>query len=273
MLTVAHSPDTDDFFLFWAIVEGRIDCEGLEFAFRQYDTATLNELAVEGKYDIVAVSAAAYRQLQDTYLILPHGASVGRNYGPVVVSQRKLSIDDLNEATVAIPGATTTSAAVFKKIAPQANCVEVPIEPFKLVFDYLNRGEVDAALLIHEGQISYRSRDLHKVVDIGNWWQERFSLPLPLGINVIKRSIGDETIERASRVLSRSIAYGLAHRDEVLGELIQLNNSREADLTSQSGVKEYLERYANADTARMDEDCIEALRILLGSEVELAFAP
>ncbi len=273
MLSVAHSPDTDDFFLFWAIVEGRIDCEGLEFAFRQFDTATLNELASEGKYDVVAVSAAAYQQLQRDYLILPHGASIGRNYGPVIVSPKKLTLEDLNDATVAIPGATTTSAAVFKKIAPRATCVEVPIEPFKLVFDYLNRGEVDAALLIHEGQISYRSRELHKVVDIGAWWQENYKLPLPLGINVIKRSLGTEMIEKVSRVLSRSIAYGLAHRDDVLNELVTLNNSREADLTSQSGVKEYLERYANADTARMDDDCLKALKLLLGESVELALAP
>lgn len=273
MITVAHSPDTDDFFLFWAIVGGHVDCEGLEFSFRQFDTATLNELAIEEKFDVVAVSAAAYQHLAGKYLILPHGASVGRDYGPVVVSMKELSLDDLNRSTVAIPGATTTSAAVFKKIAPQATCVEVPIEPFRLVFDYLQRGEVDAALLIHEGQISYRARGLRQVVDIGHWWQEQFGLPLPLGINVIRRSLGEEKIARVSRVLSRSIAYGLAHREQVLSELIELNNSREADLTSAAGISEYLQRYANSDTALMGKDCIEALKLLLGAEVEPAFAP
>ena len=259
--------------MFRAIVQGEVDTRGYSFFFEQFDTAKLNQLALSQKYDVCAISAAAFNSCSDSYSILPHGASVGRNFGPVVVAKNKVDLNELNNLTVATPGDSTTASAVLRKIAPKAKQMAVPIEPYSRVFEVLERGEVDAALLIHEGQISYKKYDLEVIVDTGQWWFDKYDLPLPLGINVIKKALGVEAISEISEIISSSIKHGLENKKEVLNELVELNRVREADLQSVDGVEEYLDRYANQDTFLMDDDCRKALEVLLGGQLSFVENP
>jgi 1,4-dihydroxy-6-naphthoate synthase len=256
--SLAYSVDADDAFMFHAIRVGAVDTAGLKFSHRRADTAALNRMALEGTTDVVAVSLGVYPSIADRYQILPHGASVGRGYGPVVVAPRPLSAGQLNGLRVGIPGATTTAWLVLRLIARQAVGVEIPIAPFNRIFDALAAGEVDAALLIHEGRLLYPARGLHQAVDLGVFWQERTGLPLPLGVNVIRRGLGPQLVARVSSVLRSSIAWGLGHRDELIARLAAEDRGEEA-LRNPALIDEYLNLYANADTAALPEDGRQAV--------------
>ena len=266
-ISVAHSPDTDDHFLFWAAQQEKIALDNLKFSYTALDTQALNHAALFGQFDVIAISVGAYPAVADSYLILQHGASIGRNYGPVIAAKQHLQLEELNELRVAIPGASTTAARILKLVAPGAKTVEIPIEPFDLVYHALDRKEVDAAVLIHEGQLMYTARGLVKVADLGELWHQRTGLPLPLGVNVIRRALGPTLIKRISNVLSESIAYALDHTDEVLSYLIGQNRERASSLHSEVEVKKYLSMYANGDTRNLPKDCIEAIDKLIGTEL------
>jgi 1,4-dihydroxy-6-naphthoate synthase len=214
--TLAYSADADDAFMFHALRAGEIDTGGLTFVHRRDHTAALNRLAEEEGADVVAISLGAYPRVAGRYQLLPHGASVGRGFGPVVVSRRPMTPADLAGARVGIPGQTTTAWMVLRLIQPAAIGVEIPIVPFARIFEALEGGEVDAALLIHEGRLIYPQRGLHAVVDIGAWWLEETGLPLPLGVNVIRRALGPALVARLSAVLAASIRWALAHREAVI---------------------------------------------------------
>lgn len=271
-ITIAHSPDADDFYLFWAIAQGRIPCGAYSFSFEQHDTARLNELARDGDRDVVAVSVANLANIADRYLVLPHGASIGRNYGPVVVASRPISTAELGRMRIGIPGRSTTAALVLRTLAPAAATVEYPIVPFNTGFAALEQNEIDALLLIHEGQISYRARGLHKIVDVGEWWNAQSGLPLPLGVNVIRADLGTKRLTEISAILRESILYAQAHREEVLGALVALNTERSADVHTRDQIAQYLDMYANADTAELKPDCREAIERLLPG-ISLTYAP
>jgi len=200
---------------------------------------------------VVAVSIAAWPALAEKYLMLPHGGSVGRNYGPVIVAPRKL---DPANARVGVPGEGTTCAVLVGLYAPTAKRVLVPSAPMERAFAALQNNEVDACALIHEGRLTYRQRGFELIQDLGVWWQQRRNLPLPLGGNVIRRALGDDTIRRASQMLRASIEYALSHRDEALDELATYLTREQAD--------QYLRLYANEDTLDYGEDGRRAMQIL-----------
>ncbi len=247
--------------MFHALRAGAIDGGGLTFSHRRDHTAALNRLAIEGAADVVAVSLGVYPAIAARYQLLPHGASVGRGYGPVVVASRPLSPESLAGLRVGIPGATTTAWLVLRLLAPRAVGVEIPIAPFNRIFEALAAGEVDAALLIHEGRLLYPARGLHLVADLGVFWQERTGLPLPLGVNVIRRALGAPRVALVSDVLRRSIAWALAHRREMIA-LIAAEDRGDEALSDHALIDHYLNLYANGDTAAIADDARRAVEVL-----------
>src|SRR5437667_3188307 len=215
---VAHSPDSDDAFMFYGLASGKVPSNGFELEHVLSDIETLNRAALEGKYEITAVSFHAYAHLTDKYILLPHGASMGDRYGPVVVA-KKDGPSSLKGVRVAIPGELTTAFLSLRLFDP---AVEYVVMPFDQIQERVHSGVVQAGLLIHEGQLTYEAEGLKKIVDLGEWWADRTGgLPLPLGGNVIRKDLGAGTIATLSRLLHDSIAYGLAHRDEAVSYAMQ----------------------------------------------------
>jgi 1,4-dihydroxy-6-naphthoate synthase len=262
-IRIAYSPDADDAFMFWAIVQQRIDTQGLQFAWQRADTEALNRGAESTTApDVSAVSIHQYAYLTDRYLLLPHGGSVGVGYGPVVVSRRALSPEKLSGLRIGVPGLRTTAYLVLRLLVPDFEAVVLPVAPFRRVFNALEQGEVAAALLIHEGRLLYQRESLHCALDIGEAWQQRTSLPLPLGGNVIAKSLGPELIARVSGVLRESIRYALEHRDEVLAALVGAE-TREGVPREPALFDRYLAMYANQDTLDYGEAGRRAIADLL----------
>lgn len=254
---LAFSPDGDDAFMFWALLRGKVDAEGLEFVAEQHDTESLNAMADREAVDVLAVSTARYASIADRYLLLPHGASVGRGYGPVVVAPRALSLAALEGKRVAVPGLRTTAYLVLRLLLPRFEPVVVPIAPHDLVFQELRAGRVDAALLIHEGRLTYEREGFALVADVGAEWSRMTGLPLPLGVNVIRRALGPEQIARISRACRRSIVWALEHKDEVMTELL----AHPGPLDRES-LDRYLAMYANTDTQAMAQDVVRGMNEL-----------
>jgi 1,4-dihydroxy-6-naphthoate synthase len=215
-LTLAHSPDADDAFMFFALAERRIDTGDRRYVHELADIETLNQRALRGELDVTAVSFHAYAYLADQYLLLPSGGSVGDRYGPRLVSQRPRPQDPraaLRGRRIAIPGRLTTAALVLRLYQPD---FEPVLAPFDRIEEGVLAGDADAGLLIHEGQLTYAARGLHLWDDLGEWWHGETGLPLPLGGNVVKRSLGDGVVRGVAADLRASIAYGLSHREEAL---------------------------------------------------------
>jgi 5,8-dihydroxy-2-naphthoate synthase len=266
-LSLAYSTDLDDAFMFWPLATGRLDARAFGFDGTTHvrsDTATLNRWAQAGAHDVVAVSIAAMPELARDWLLLPHGGSVGRNYGPVIVAPRPLTVEDLRGLRVGVPGATTTCARLVALAAPDALQIEVPSAPLERAFAALADGVVDACALIHEGRLTYAARGLSLVCDLGAFWHDTRGLPLPLGGNVIRRALGDNAIARASSMIRQSIAYALAHREVALDELAGDRG------LSRAQADEYLRLYANQDTLDYGADGRRAITALVG---DVAFAP
>lgn len=212
-ISLGHSPDPDDAFMFYGIASGKVAEDGLEFEQVLADIETLNRRALEEQIDVTAVSIHAYAYLSDRYDLLPHGASFGDGYGPIVVSRESMEPRDLRGATIAIPGMLTSAHLALRLLEPD---FEPLVVPFDEIPRAVERGAAAAGLLIHEGQLTYARNGLRKVVDLGAWWKEETGLPLPLGGNAIRRSLGPRMITTVSRILRESIAYGLDHREEAL---------------------------------------------------------
>ena len=258
-LRLAYSTDLDDAFMFWALADGKLDPRRYGFdrvTHERSDTATLNALAIKGTHDVVAVSIAALPSVIDRYRLLPHGGSVGRGYGPVVVALRPLS--SLAGRAVGVPGFGTTCARLLRLAAPEAKQVLVPSAPMERAFAALEAGEVEACALIHEGRLTYAQRGLQLVLDLGRFWDEACGLPLPLGGNVIRRGLGEDALARADAMLRDSIAYALAHREEALDALCPLRPE-----LSRALADEYLRLYANDDTLDYGPDGRAAVEKLL----------
>ena len=217
-ITVAHSPDSDDAFMHYGLASGKVPTDGIEFGHLLADIETLNRAAFEGRYEVSAVSFHAYAHLTDRYLLLPHGSSMGDDYGPIVVA-RTDGPSSLKGVSVAVPGTLTTAFLTLRMYDPT---VEYVVLPFDRIQDAVRGGEVAAGLLIHEGQLTYQDEGLKKIVDLGEWWAESTGgLPLPLGGNVIRRDLGAPVIATVSRLLHDSIAYALEHRREALDYALQ----------------------------------------------------
>jgi len=215
---VAHSPDSDDAFMFYALAEGKIDTDGIRYVHELQDIETLNRRALRGELEVTAVSIHAYAYLADRYALLPHGASMGDRYGPRLVAREPKTRSAVRGARVAVPGTLTTAYLALKLFEP--DFVAVPT-PFDQIEDAVVEGEVDFGLLIHEGQLTYAERGLHLVADMGDWWFRTTGLPLPLGGNVVRKDLGEELVETISRHLRASIAYGLEHRTQALDHAMQ----------------------------------------------------
>lgn len=216
-ITIAHSPDSDDAFMFYGLASGRVATPGFRIRHVLADIETLNRAAFEGTYEISAVSFHAYARLTDRYLLLPHGASMGDRYGPIVVSRS--AMPSLKGRMVAIPGTLTTAYLALRMVEPDFS---YKVVPFDQIQQAVLAGDAEAGLLIHEGQLTYESEGLVKVVDLGEWWAERTGgLPLPLGGNVIRRDLGGPLIATLSKLLEESIRYGLEHRADALQHAMQ----------------------------------------------------
>jgi 1,4-dihydroxy-6-naphthoate synthase len=252
---VAHSPDSDDAFMFYALATKKIDTGDLNYIHTLNDIETLNRKAMEGEYEVSAISFHAYAYLADKYALLACGASMGKNYGPIVVSGKPLRANNLINATVAIPGTLTTAFLVLRLFEPQ---IHYDVVPFDKILDDVQKGKYDAGLLIHEGQLTYREMGLHKVLDLGEWWLKETALPLPLGGNVIKRDLGKTTIERVALDIKKSIQYGLEHREEAMEYAIQFSRGLDTQR-----VDRFIGMYVNDLTLDYGEEGRQAVRRLL----------
>ena len=264
-IRIAHSPDSDDAFMFYGLASGRVPANGFELEHVLADIESLNRAAFDGTYEITAVSFHAYAHLTDRYILLPHGASMGDRYGPVVVA-RKDGPSSLSGTRVAVPGELTTAFLALRLFDPDVRHVVVP---FDQIQEKVHSGEVAAGLLIHEGQLTYADEGLRKIVDLGEWWAERTAgLPLPLGGNVIRRDLGANAISTLSRLLHDSIAYGLEHRDEAVRYAMQFGRGLDRARTDQ-----FVGMYVNGLTLEYGDRGREAVRRLLGDAQAAGLLP
>ena len=253
---IAHSPDSDDAFMFYGLASGRVPSNGFELEHVLSDIETLNRAAFDGKYEITAVSFHAYAHLTDRYLLLPHGASMGDRYGPIVVA-RNDGPSSIKGVQVGVPGELTTALLALKLFDPAVSYV---VMPFDEIQERVKSGEVAAGLLIHEGQLTYQDEGLKKIVDLGEWWADRTDgLPLPLGGNVIRRDLGTATIATLSSLLHDSIAYGLEHRAEAVDYAMQFGRGLDRARTDR-----FVGMYVNDLTLNYGERGRKAVFQLLG---------
>jgi 1,4-dihydroxy-6-naphthoate synthase len=261
LIRLGHSPDPDDAFMFWGLAKGAVDPRGFEFEHVLKDIQTLNEWALEGRLEVTAISLHAYPHVQDRYLLLPHGASMGSGYGPIVVAREELDEDALREVEVAVPGRMTTAFLTLQLRLGEFRWREVP---FDQIMDEVLSGRADAGLLIHEGQLTYGAAGLHKVVDLGEWWLEDTGLPLPLGANVARRDLGPDTLRELSDVLAESIRAGLDNREPALEYALQFGRGLDDELADR-----FVGMYVNELTEDYGEEGRRAVRELLrrGQEI------
>jgi 1,4-dihydroxy-6-naphthoate synthase len=258
VIHVAHSPDSDDAFMFWALAAGRIDTGGRRYVHELADIETLNRRALAGELDVTAVSIHAYAYLADRYALLAHGASIGDRYGPRIVARERAPADpraSLAGRTVAVPGELTTAYLALRLYQPAARTVVVP---FDQIEEYVAAGRADAGLLIHEGQLTFADRGLALWVDLGEWWGDETGLPLPLGGNVARRDLGDVMLGAVARDLKASIEYGLAHRTEALAHAQSYSRGLDPAKTDR-----FVGMYVNDYTVDYGERGREAVRELL----------
>jgi len=264
-ITIGHSPDPDDAFMFYALSQGRLDVGGLTFRHVIEDIETLNHRAVEGELDLTALSVHAYGYVMDQYALLLSGGSFGNQCGPVVVARRAMTVGELADTRIAVPG-TMTSAYLLLRLLLMHFRFEVV--PFDRVMDTVRSGETEAGLLIHEGQITYEEAGLHKVVDLGQWWYADTNLPVPLGINAVRKGLGTDLSQTLSRLLKESIQYGLSHRAEAVEYARQFGRGINTAQTDQ-----FVGMYVNPWTVDMGQKGREAIRRLLTRGYHAALVP
>src|SRR4051812_15772978 len=256
-ITVAHSPDSDDAFMFYGLATNKVRTPGLKFTHTLCDIQTLNQAAMEGngKYDVSAISFHAYPYVQKAYALMSCGGSVGEGYGPMIVSPRALTLNEVKTKVIAVPGKLTTAYLALKLWAPN---VQTEVVPFDQIIPAILDGKYEAGLIIHEGQLSYGKSGLQKILDCGKWWRDMTGLPLPLGGNAIRRDLGPELTRSVTAALKESIEYALTHRDEALEYAMQF--ARDLD---RSTANQFVGMYVNERTVDYGEDGKEAVRRLL----------
>jgi 5,8-dihydroxy-2-naphthoate synthase len=226
-ITVAHSPDSDDAFMFYGLATNKLDTGNLSFTHVLKDIQTLNDEAFRGTYDVTAISFHAYAYIADDYILLPHGASIGDNYGPILVSRQPVKPAEIASLKIAVPGTLTSAFLALRLFNAD---FEYQVVPFDRIVAAVQSGECDAGLLIHEGQLFYESIGLHKVLDLGEWWHAQTGLPLPMGGNVIRRELGSQVISQVSHCLRESIRYSLANREDALEYAMQFARDMDTEL-------------------------------------------
>jgi 1,4-dihydroxy-6-naphthoate synthase len=265
VIHLAHSPDSDDAFMFYALAEGKVDTQGVEYVHQLQDIETLNQRALKGELEVTAVSIHAYAYIADRYALLSHGASMGDRYGPKLVTKTPMNRSDIRGRRIAVPGPLTSAYLALRLYEPD-------FEPVFTTFDRIDAavlgGDVDAGLLIHEGQLTYASQGLHLIADMGEWWFEETGLPLPLGGNVIRKDLGDSLKKKVSRQLRDSIAYGLAHRSSALDHAMRFARGLDrADADTFVGM------YVNEWTLDYGDRGREAIRLFLERGVSSGIIP
>jgi 1,4-dihydroxy-6-naphthoate synthase len=233
LITVGHSPDPDDAFMFYALAHDKLDTGNLRFRHELQDIETLNRRALRGELDVTAVSLHAYAYLLDKYALLPSGCSMGDRYGPMIVARRPMTLAQLKDVRLAVPGTLTTAYLTLRLLLASLGRTGEPaheVVPFDRIIESVQEGKYEAGLIIHEGQLTFQNQGLHLVVDLGVWWQERTGLPLPLGGNVVRRDLGPEVIGQISRLLKESIRYALDHRADALSYALSYARDMDREL-------------------------------------------
>lgn len=264
-ITVAHSPDSDDAFMFYGLATNKLETEGLKFEHTLKDIQSLNEDAKNGVFDVTAISFHAYAYIDDKYALLPHGASIGDKYGPIVVSKEQYKPEDIANLKIAIPGEMTSAFLALKLYNPDFEYVVVP---FDEIIDYVQKGKADAGLLIHEGQLFYKQMGLYKVLDLGEWWFERTGLPLPMGGNVIRRDLGEDLMKKVSKHLHRSIVYSMENREDALAYAMQFARDMPPELADR-----FVAMWVNDLTLDYGERGREGVKRLLEEGFEKGIIP
>ena len=255
-ISIAHSPDSDDAFMFYGLATNKVRVPGFKFTHTLTDIETLNHLAIDKAfYDVTAVSFHAYPYLQDNYTLMACGGSVGEGYGPMIVSSRKLTLPQVKKTRIAVPGTLTTAYLTLKLFAPE---VETAVVPFDKIIPAVVSGEYEAGLIIHEGQLTYANDGLIKLLDLGQWWREQTGLPLPLGGNAIRRSLGAETLSATTNALRDSIQHALDHREEALAYAMQFARDLDPTLANR-----FVGMYVNERTLNYGPDGRDAIQKLL----------
>ncbi|MFO0880453.1 MAG: MqnA/MqnD/SBP family protein [Gemmataceae bacterium] len=261
LITVGHSPDPDDAFMFYALAHDKLETGNLAFRHELQDIETLNRRALRGELEVTAVSLHAYAYLLDKYALLPSGCSMGDRYGPMVVARKPLSLEELTRTRIAVPGTLTTAYLTLRLLMASLGRTTEPehtVVPFDEIIDRVASGEFDAGLIIHEGQLTFQNQGLQLIVDLGVWWMERTGLPLPLGGNVVRRDLGPAVISQISRLLKESIRYALDHRQDALS--YALDYARDMD---RSLADKFVGMYVNDWTLDYGPRGREAVRRLL----------
>jgi len=256
-ITIAHSPDSDDAFMFYGLATNKVQVAGLRFTHTLSDIQTLNQKAGEGDgaYDVTAISFHAYPYLQNKYVLMSCGGSVGEGYGPMIIAPRAFSESDIKQKKIAVPGKLTTAYLALKLFAPE---IETEVVPFDQIIPNVLEGKYEAGLIIHEGQLTYDRSGLYRIVDLGKWWLQTTGLPLPLGGNAIRRSLGPELISIVSGALRDSIQYALDHREQALQYAMQFARDLDPRLADR-----FVGMYVNERTLDYGPDGKEAIRRLL----------
>jgi len=264
-IKVAHSPDSDDAFMFYGMATNKIRVPGVKFTHTLCDIETLNRKAMDGFYDITAVSFHAYPYIQDKYAVMPMGGSVGEGYGPMIVASRRIPLEELKKIKIAVPGTMTTAYLALKLFAPDAI---TEVVPFDQIIPRVLEGKYEAGLIIHEGQLTFGKAGLHRIVDMGKWWRDLTGMPLPLGGNAIKRDLGPELTLACCNALRDSIRYALDNREEALQYAMQFAR----DLDVQQADK-FVGMYVNERTIDYGKDGREAIVKLLEMGYERGIIP
>ena len=264
-ITIAHSPDSDDAFMFYGLATNKVRVQGLKFTHTLTDIETLNRKAMQGVYDVTAISFHAYPYLQDQYALMSCGGSVGEQYGPMIVASRPISLDEVKTMKIAVPGTLTTAYLALKLFAPQ---IKTETVAFDQIIPEIVAEKYEAGLIIHEGQLTYESSGLSKILDLGKWWHELTGLPLPLGGNAIRRSLGPELMATINQALRDSIHYALDHREEALAYAMQFAR----DLDPQKADR-FVGMYVNERTLDYGADGKEAVIRLLTMGHEAGIIP
>lgn len=264
-ISVAHSPDSDDAFMFYGLATNKLETDGLKFEHTLRDIQSLNEDAKRGVFDVTAISFHAYAYVSDKYALLPHGASIGDKYGPILVSKETRSPDEIPNMRIAIPG-ELTSAFLALRIYDQS--FEYIVVPFDKIIDAVKQGKADAGLLIHEGQLFYKQVGLDKVLDLGEWWHKKTGLPLPMGGNVIKRDLGADLMRRVSKHLHKSIQYSMDNREDALAYAMQFARDMPPELADR-----FVAMWVNDLTLDYGDRGREAVRLLLKEGYDKGIIP
>ena len=264
-IRVAHSPDSDDAFMFYALSQDKLDTGNLRFVHELSDIESLNRRALTGELEVSAVSIHAYAYLADRYALLSSGSSMGDRYGPRLVAREAMKREDLAGKTVAVPGEWTTAFLALKLYEPQVEHVAVP---FDKIMDHVGRGEADVGLLIHEGQLTHEGEGFALIEDLGEWWHSETGLPLPLGGNVVRRDLGEETVREVARLIKASIQYALDHREEALAHALDYARDLPPELADR-----FVSMYVNEWTLDYGETGRKAVQTLLARGYEAGIIP